>query len=156
MTFRISPQEAVSAMFRKDWWLVVKIPVSAYLAWSFFLPQLWKVGVLLITSIVSTFLVGSPAGSGVSNFHMYFMFGAMVAVIYGVFWYTVYVFAYLGRPGMLTRTVGVAGVLIHPILLIGVALLIGGLGTLLGVPQEQFWAYLDKWTPIESWRVIQP
>jgi hypothetical protein len=156
MTFWIARHEAVSAMFRKDWWLVVKIPISGYLAWSFFLPQLWKVGVLLITSLVSTFTVNSPVGRGVSNFHLYFMLGGMLAVIYGVFWYVVYVFAYLGRPGILNRVVGVAGVLIYPVLIIGVALLIGGLGILLRVPQEQFWAYLDSWTPIESWRVIRP
>jgi hypothetical protein len=156
MTFWIPPHEAVAAVFRKDWWLVVKIPISLFLAWSFFLPQIWKVGVLLITSLVSAFLLSSPVGGGVSNFHLYFMLGAMLVMIYGVFWYTVYVFAYLGRTGILNRFLGVVGVLIFPILMIAVALLIGGIGTLLRVPQEQFWAFLDSWMPIESWRVIRP
>ncbi len=85
-------------------------------------------------------MVDSPVGSGVSNFHLYFMFGAMVAVIYGVFWYTVYVFAYLGRPGMLTPIVGVAVPSSIPSFSLELHSLIGDLATLLGVPQEQFWA----------------
>ena len=144
MSLRMSPDEALSVTFRKDWWLALKIPVAGYLAWSFFLPQLWKVGVLLITSLLSTFMIGSPVEANVSNFDLYFMLVSMSALVYGVFWYTVYVFAYLVRPGMANRAVGVFGVLISPILVIGVALLMGGLGALFRVPQEEFWAYLDS------------
>lgn len=155
MTLRMSPDEALSSAFRKDWWLLLKIPVAAYLAWSFFLPQLWKIGVLVITSLVSAFRFGSPVGQDVSSFHLYLMLGSMIAVVFGVFWYAVYVFAYLGRPGLAGSAVGIVGVVVFPIILITVALLVGGVGAAVGVPQETFWAYLDKWTPIEGWRIRQ-
>jgi hypothetical protein len=88
-------------------------------------------------------------------FHLYFMLGSMGTVVFGVFWYIVYVFAYLGRPGLAGRTVGIAGVLLFPVLLIAAALLVGGIGAVLGVPQQTFWDYLDRWTPIETWRTRQ-
>ena len=121
MTLRMPPDEALAATFRKNWWLLLKIPIVAYLAWSFFLPQLWKIGVLVITSLVSMFRFGSPVGQDISSFHTYFMLGSMAAFVFGVFWYVVYVFAYLGRPGIAARTVGIAGVLLFPVLLIAVA-----------------------------------
>lgn len=155
MTLRMYPDEALSAAFRKNWWLALKVPLAGYLGWSFFLPQLWKVGVLVTTLLVSAFTVGSPIGQDVSNFHLYFMLGSMAAIVFGVFWYTIYVFAYLGRPGIASRAVGITGVLIFPILVLAVALLVGGLGALWGVPQEAFWSYLDRWTPVEAWRTIQ-
>jgi hypothetical protein len=152
MALKMSPDEALSVAFRKDWWLLLKVPIAAYLAWSFFLPQLWKIGVLVITALVSTFRFGSPIGQDVSGFHLYFMLGSMLAIVFGVFWYGIYVFAYVARPGVAARAIGIAGVLLFPVLLITVALVVGGIGAGLGVPQETFWGYLDRWTPIEAWR----
>lgn len=155
MPIRLSPDEALRKTFRRDWWLILKIPVAAYLAWSFFLPQLWKVAVLLVTAVASAFMVYSPIGDDVSTFHLYFMLASLMAVIYVIFWYVVYVFAYLVGPGIWSRGVSILGVLVSPVLVIGVALLIGGIGAFLRVPQEKLWDHLDKWTPIAAWRTSQ-
>jgi hypothetical protein len=156
MPIRLLPDEALEKTFRRDWWLILKIPVAAYLAWSFFLPQLWKVAVLLVTGVASAFMVYSPISHEVSAFHLYVMLASLMAVIYLIFWYVVYVFAYLAGPGIWSRGVGILGVLLFPVVVIGVALLIGGIGAFLRVPQDRLWAHLDKWTPISAWRTSQP
>lgn len=154
MALKMSPYEAFSAMFRKDWWLLLKIPVAAFLAWSFFLPQFWKIGLLVFAWFISAF-TSSPIGQDVSNFHLYFMLGSTIAVVFGVFWYAVYAFAYVGRPGLVSRVVGIVSLLLSPIVLTATAVLVGSAGTALGVPLERFWDYLDRWTPIEAWQIRQ-
>jgi hypothetical protein len=77
----------------------------------------------------------------------------MLVIWFAVLWYTIYVMAYLSRPGFSNRLVGVAGILMFPVGLIAVALAAGVIGSVFGVPQDELFAYLDRWAPFDSWRV---
>ncbi|MDP2601273.1 MAG: hypothetical protein Q8S00_01570 [Deltaproteobacteria bacterium] len=153
MAILLSRDEALDIAFRRDSWLWVKIPVALFLGWTFFLPQLWKIGVLGIAVVLSTFRVDSPVGVGVTTFHLNAMLIGHALTVFGVLWYTVYVLAFLCSAGWQRKIAGICALLAFPIVVILAALLLGITFDFLGIPQEQIWAYSDSWTPIVSWRV---
>jgi len=153
MTIKLSRDEAFDLAFRRDGWLLLKVPVLLVLGWLFFLPQMWKILVLLVSSLVAYFRLPGPAGPNVTSFHMTVMLIAMLVIWFAVLWYTIYVMAYLSRPGFSNRLIGVAGIIMLPVGLIAVALAAGVIGSVFGVPQDELFAYLDRWAPFDSWRV---
>jgi hypothetical protein len=155
MPILLSRDEALDVAFRRDSWLWVKVPIALFLGLTFFLPQLWKIGVLCLAIVLATFRVDSPVGVGVTNFHLNAMLIGHALTVFGVLWYNVYVFGFLCSGGWQRRIAGICAFLAFPIVIILAALLLGVTFDFLGIPQEQIWAYTDGWTPIMSWRVSQ-
>ena len=151
---RLSRGEAWNLAFRRDAWLWVKVPSWLVMAWLFFLPQLWKIGVVFLGSWVAYFRIPGPAGPNVTSVHMTITLVTMLVVWFAVLWYTIYVMAFLSRPGVLNRIVGFLGVLVFPFGLIVVALAAGSIGSFFGVPHDELFAYIDRWTPVDSWKTI--
>lgn len=153
MTIKLSRDEAFELAFRRDGWLFLKVPVLLVLGWLFFLPQLWKIFVLFVSSLVAYFRLPGPAGPNVTSFHMTVMLIGMLMIWFAVLWYTIYVTAYLSRPGFYNRLVGVAGIIAFPFGMIAVAIAADVICSILGVPQDELFAYLDRWVPFALWRV---
>jgi len=152
-SLRVSADEAFNLLFERNAWIWIKTPILLFLAWKFFLPMAWKLGLLLFISVTCTYISPCPVGPSVIAFHLWFMLFSHGVMIYVVFWYVAFVFAYLQHPGSASKALGAVGILLSPIALICAALTIGLIGEWLGVPQEEFWAFLDRWTPLASWRV---
>ena len=153
MTIRLSRDEAFDLAFRRDGWLLLKVPVLLVLSWLFFLPQLWKIFVLFVSSLVAYFTLPGPAGPNVTSFHMTVMLIGMLIIWFAVLWYTIYVMAYLSRSGFYNRLVGVAGIIVFPFGMIAVAIAAGAICSIFGVPQDELFAYLDRWAPFALLRV---
>jgi len=152
MPFWLSRDEAFDLAFKRDGWLWIKIPVAFFLAWTFFLPQLWKIGVLAIAIIGCAFVHPCPVGEGIRQWHLNAMFFSHIAMVFLVLWYAIYVFGLLCSPGWKGKLVAMGGLLLFPIVLIVSALVLGIGFMWIGVPLEDIWAYVDKWTPVPSWR----
>lgn len=154
-SLRISAHEALDSLLERNIWVWVKAPVLLYLAWAFFLPALWKIGLLLLASVACAFVSPCIVAHNVNDFHLWFMLISQGIVLYLVFWYTTYVFAYLQRPGWASRLFGVIGVAMSPFVVLAAGLGVGIVGLLLRMPYEDFWAFFDRWTPVESWKVLR-
>lgn len=152
MSIWLSRDEAFILAFKKDWWLWLKIPLWLFLAWTFFLPQLYKICVLLIVSIVCAFVFPCPIGGNITNFHLALMLFAAILICFIVLWYAIYVIAFLCKPGWNNKLIAISGAIIFPFILIALAFIVGTGFTLLGIPQEEIWAYVDKWIPFKSWK----
>lgn len=154
MALRMSPDQALDSLVARNMWLLLKVPLLLYLVWAFFLPGLWKIALLLIASVACAFVSPCIVGDRVNDFQLWFMVISQALVLWIVFWYVAYVLAYLQRNSFTSRLVGACGVLLSPVVVIGAALLVGLVGMMLGIPHEDFWAFFDRWTPVESWRVM--
>jgi len=150
----MSPDRALDSLLTRNVWLILKVPLLLYLVWAFFLPGLW-IGLLLVASTVCAFVSPCIVGDRVTGFQLWFMVISQGAVLYLMFWYAVYALAYVEDKGIGRRLIGVTGLLLSPVVVIGTALVVGMVGALLGIPYEEFWAFFDRWTPIDSWTVIR-
>lgn len=151
----ISPDEAAERAFARDRWLWLKLPVGLYLLWSFFLPQLWKLILLLVAGIRCAYIVPCSVGEGVSDFHLWFSLVTMALVFYGVAWYSIYFAGFLSSPGWLAKTLAAGLILLFPFLVILLGVLTMLLGDLFRVPQEAIWAYLDRHALLGSWKIVR-
>jgi len=142
-----SPKEALRLAIRKDVWFWVKLPLVLFLAWTFFLPQLWTIGVIAIASIGCAFLIPCPVGEDVRTWHLAAMFMSHIAVVYLVFWYAVYISAFLCRGGWRSKLIAATALLLFPFVLLSSALILGIGFEWVGVPLDPIWAYIDSWTP---------
>lgn len=146
----LSRDEAFELVFRRDAWLWLKVPAWLVLAWLFFVPQLWKIVVLLLGSWAAFFVTPGPT---LTTFHRFVAIITMWFVWFAVLLYVIYTMAYLSRPGFASRAFGVAGILLFPVVVILSAVAGGGISALLGVPLDELYAYLDRWMPFASWKI---
>ena len=153
MSFFPTPDNAISLAFRRDSWLWAKVLVALTLGWLFFLPILWKIGVIAVGLVVCNFSYPCPAGEGVTTLDLAAMIFIHGVVLYSVGWYAIYTIAFLCSPGWKNKSLALAAVVLSPVLMILVALLAVGAAALLGVPMEEIWAFTNRWTPFASWRV---
>lgn len=150
--FAIPWATAVDRFLSRGPWLWVKVPVIALLSWLFFLPIGWKILLLGLTSVACVFVSPCPVGAGITERHLTIMFFSHLIVWTAVLSCVVWTFAYLQGPGAGRRTIGVLALLISPLALLVAGIGVGLAAQALGVPQQEVWSFLDRWTPIPSWR----
>ena len=147
MTIKIKPYDAFDLAFKRDPWIWLKAPLILGMVWLFYLPQTWKLCVLLVTCIISWFIVVNPIGEMVSSYHILLMLAGIGFSVWLLFWYMVYVLAYISSPGWENKLIAISGLVIFPVIVIGLPIIIGFLFEKIGVPQEEIFLYIDKWTP---------
>lgn len=151
----LTPGEAVARAVHVEPWMWLKAPAALYLIWSFFAPQIWKTFVLLIANVVCVFVEPCPAGPGLSGSSLWIMALSQIFIIIGMFWYGVYLGAYLLSPGWRSKAVFVTLLLLFLPLMIITAIASGVIVSWLGVPLDAIWDLQDRWAPFESWRIKQ-
>ena len=147
-----SKDEAFELAFRRDSWLWIKIPIGAYLCWYFFLPQTWKL-VLLVVVGWGVCQFYAPCPIKVSDTHLYVVIMIYGIVLWAVYGYVIYAFAFLSSPGWRNKLLFCGICFLFPVAILMSAHLFVLLDTFLRIPWDDIRRFTDAWTPIPAWRV---
>jgi hypothetical protein len=148
----MTSDEAWKSLLAVNGWLVVRVPVLLWFTWAIFLPLGWRVILSIFAVLQCTFMSGCVVGE-VSDAHLSFMVISQGLGLVGFFSAVMFAFGYLQRRDWRSRAIGVAGIVVAPLLLIAWALVVLVVGEWFNVPFEVFWAFFDRWTPIDGWKV---
>ena len=145
----------VALDFARDRWLWFKILAWAAIGWLLLLPTAWKVILLVVSSLLKTFLVPGPGGTVITTFDLTAMLIAHVFILWLGFYLSIYGVGAVSLPGMVSKILGVVVLcFVLPFGGVVAALIVGLILDSIGVQQELVWLYLDSWTPFEAWQTF--